>query len=140
MISSVRQNNVGNLQNLTSINISKYAPKKEDNTPKPVVAKIISVENHPTRDDLHILSVDCGATKPVQIVCAAPNVRIGLTSVLAPVGCLLPGAKKPITQRTVANTESYGMMCGTAELGIGTDDKNIIELGDDAIVGSEFIK
>ena len=29
MISSVRQNNVSNLQNLTNLNISKYAPKKD---------------------------------------------------------------------------------------------------------------
>ncbi len=118
----------------------KYAPKKEDNTPKPIVAKIISVKNHPSRDDLHILSVDYGAEKPIQIVCAAPNVRAEMISVLAPVGAQLPTMKKPITQRTVAGTESFGMMCGTSELGIGDDDKNIIELGDDAIIGSEFIK
>ncbi|MBQ3039727.1 MAG: methionine--tRNA ligase, partial [Alphaproteobacteria bacterium] len=118
----------------------KYAPKKEDNTPKPVVAKVLSVENHPTRDDLHILSVDFGADKPVQVVCGAPNVRAGMIGVLAPVGAQLPTMKKPITQRTVAGTESFGMMCSAAELGIGDDDKNIIELGDDAVVGNVFIK
>ena len=118
----------------------KYTPKKEDNTPKPVVAKIVSVENHPSRDDLHILSVDYGADAPVQIVCAAPNVRAGMVSVLAPVGAQLPTIKKPIAQRTVAGVESFGMMCSTAELGVGDDDKNIIELGDDAVVGNMFIK
>ena len=70
----------------------KYTPKKEDNSPKPTIAKILSVENHPTREDLHILSVEYGADKPAQIVCAAPNVRAGLISVIAPVGCMLPGA------------------------------------------------
>ena len=118
----------------------KYTPKKEDNTPKPVVAKIVSVENHPSRDDLHILSVDYGADAPVQIVCAAPNVRTGMVSVLAPVGAQLPTIKKPIAQRTVAGVESFGMMCGASELGIGDDDKNIIELGDDMIVGDVFTK
>ena len=120
--------------------VEKYTPKKEDNSPKPVVAKIVSVENHPTREDLHVLSVDCGAGAPVQIVCAAPNVRAGMTGVLAPVGAVLPNAKKPITQRTVAGIESYGMMCGASELGIGADDGNIIELDDNAVVGKEFIK
>ncbi len=118
----------------------KYAPKKEDNTPKPVVAKIVSVENHPSREDLHILTVEYGAEKPAQVVCAAPNVRAGMISVLAPVGCILPTMKKPITQRTVAGTESYGMMCGAAELGIGNDNKNIIELGNNLIVGDVFVK
>lgn len=118
----------------------KYAPKKEDNTIKPVVAKIVSVENHPSREDLHILSVDFGADAPVQIVCAAPNVRTGMISVLAQVGAQLPTIKKPIAQRTVAGVESFGMMCGAAELGIGDDDKNIIELDNDAIIGSVFTK
>ena len=118
----------------------KYAPKKADNTIKPVVAKIVSVENHPSREDLHILSVDFGAEKPVQIVCAAPNVRAGMISVLAPVGAQLPTIKKPIAQRIVAGVESYGMMCGASELGVGDDNKHIIELNNDAIIGSVFIK
>ena len=118
----------------------KYTPKKEDTTPKPTVAKIVSVQKHPTRDDLHILSVEYGAEKPAQIVCAAPNVRENMISVIAPIGCILAGAKKPITQRTVAGIESYGMMCGAVELGLGDDDKNIIELGDDMIVGDVFTK
>ena len=118
----------------------KYTPSKKNTTPKPVVAKIISVENHPSREDLHILSVDFGADAPVQIVCAAPNVRAGMISVLAPVGAQLPTIKKPIAQRTVAGVESFGMMCGASELGIGDDDKNIIELGDDMIVGDVFTK
>ena len=118
----------------------KYTPKKEDTSPKPTVAKILSVENHPTRDDLHILSVDYGADKPVQVVCAAPNVYAGLIGVLAPVGCMLPGAKKPISQRTVAGSESFGMMCSAKELGVGDDGNNIIELSDNAIIGSEYSK
>lgn len=118
----------------------KYAPKKEDNTIKPVVAKIVSVESHPSREDLHVLSVDFGADAPVQIVCAAPNVRAGMISVLAQVGAQLPTIKKPIAQRTVAGVESFGMMCGAAELGVGDDDKNIIELDNDAIIGSVFTK
>lgn len=116
----------------------KYAPKKENNAPKPVIAKIVSVENHPSREDLHILSVEYGGDKPAQVVCAAPNVRAGMISVLAPVGAQLPTMKKPIAQRTVAGTESYGMMCGTAELGIGTDNENIIELDKNETIGKEY--
>ena len=52
-----------------------------------------------------------------------------MRGVLAPAGCVLPGMKKPLAQRTVAGTESYGMMCSAPELGLSGDDKNIIELG-----------
>ena len=115
----------------------QYAPKS-DNTPKPIVAKIVDVKTHPTRNDLHILTVDDGVNHELQVVCGAPNVRVGLVGVLAPVGAKLSGTKKPITQRTVAGTESFGMMCSAAELGVGDDDKNIIELNDDAKIGTKY--
>ncbi len=116
----------------------KYVPKTE-NKIVPVVAKIVEVKNHPTREDLHILTVNNGV-RDLQIVCGAPNVRVGLIGVLAPIGCVLPGAKKPITQRTVAGVESYGMMCSAAELGAGDDGEKIIELDTGATVGKEYIK
>ena len=116
----------------------KYTVKKEDTTPKPIVAEIVDVKNHASREDLHVLSVNYGADTPVQIVCGAPNVRVGLRGVLAPVGCMLPGMKKPLAQRTVAGTESYGMMCSASELKQGDDDKNIIELGTEYNIGEEY--
>lgn len=115
----------------------KYTPKVEDNSPKLLVAEIIEVKDHPSRDDLHILSVNAGGA-PVQVVCGAPNVRVGLRGVLAPVGCRLPGAKKPMAQRTVAGVESFGMMCSAAEVGQGDNGNEIIELGADATIGAEY--
>lgn len=113
----------------------KYAPKVDDNTPKPITAKIIAVKEHPTRENLHILTVDDGTNHDLQIVCGAPNVRAGMVGILAPVGCMLPGAKKPISQRTVAGTESFGMMCSAAELKQGDTADKIIELDDDMELG-----
>ena len=46
--------------------------------------------------------------------------------------------KKPMSQRTVAGVESFGMMCSALELGAGSDGDNIIELGSDAVIGSEY--
>lgn len=115
----------------------KFTPKVEDNSPKLVVAEIIEVKDHPSRDDLHILSVNTGGA-PIQVVCGAPNVRVGLRGVLAPVGCRLPGAKKPMAQRTVAGVESFGMMCSAAEVGTGSDDNKIIELNNDAKIGTVY--
>ena len=115
----------------------KYAPKI-DNAPKPIIAKIVAVKEHPSRENLHILTVDDGTHHELQIVCGAPNVHVGLVGVLAPIGCTLPGAKKPISQRTVAGIESFGMMCSQAELGCGDNSDEIIELDEKAKIGIEY--
>lgn len=117
----------------------KYAPRDE-NKIVPIVAKIVAVKNHPTRENLHILTVDDGTNHELQIVCGAPNVRAGLIGVLAPVGATLPNMKKPISQRTVAGTESFGMMCSGAELGTSENGDEIIELGADAKIGDAYVK
>ena len=108
-----------------------------NNTPKPIVAVIVEVNNHPTRDDLHVLTVNTGKEN-VQIVCGAPNVYVGLRGVLAPVGAKLPTMKKPLTERAVAGVKSFGMMCSAAELGQGDEGDNIIELGTDSEIGDEY--
>ncbi len=115
----------------------KYAPKV-DKAPKPIIAKIVAVKEHPSRENLHILTVDDGTHHELQIVCGAPNVHVGMTGVLAPIGCTLPGAKKPISQRTVAGIESFGMMCSQAELGCGDNSDEIIELDEKAKIGIEY--
>ena len=121
----------------------KYLTEKYTNKPKvesvtPIVAEIVSVSNHPTREDLHILSVNTGGTELVQIVCGAPNVRVGLRSVLAPVGATLPNSKKPLLRRAVAGVDSFGMMCSAAELGVGADADNIIELNETYNIGNSY--
>ncbi len=115
----------------------KYTPKAEDDSPKPIVAEITDVQDHPSRKDLHILTVNTGVGM-VQVVCGAPNVRVGLRGVLAPVGCRLPTMKKPLAQRTVAGYESHGMMCSGAELGASSDSDCIIELDSNFASGTEY--
>lgn len=115
--------------------IEKYVPKKK--APHLTTAKIIDVKDHPNSDKLHVLTVDTGSEK-LQIVCGAPNVRVGLVGVLAPIGVILPGQKKPITARTVAGIVSNGMMCSSAEVGKGTNADEIIDLGDDVEIGVEY--
>lgn len=118
----------------------KFVPKVEEKVPSLLTAKIVSVKEHPTNEKLHILTVDDGTNHELQIVCGAPNVRTGLVSVLAPIGSRLPNAKKPISQRTVAGVESFGMLCSSAEIGQGTDGDNIIELDGNTEIGQEYLK
>ena len=114
----------------------KYSTKKTG-VPTIVVAKILTVSTHPDKEGLSVLSVDVGEGSPLQIVCAAPNVRVGFVGVLARIGAKLPGTRKPITKRLVAGIESCGMMLSAAELGQGDNGDNILELAADATVGNE---
>ena len=56
--------------------------------PGVVVAKVLSREKHPDADRLSLCQVDDGSDAPVQVVCGAPNVREGLTVLLARVGAV----------------------------------------------------
>ena len=116
--------------------VERFVPHDE-NKIVPIVAEIVDVKEHPTKENLHILTVNDG-THDLQIVCGAPNVHSGLIGVLAPVGSVLPGGKKPIGQRTVAGVESYGMMCSAAELGVGSNTDEIIELNESAKIGDKY--
>ena len=55
-----------------------------------VIGEIVSVEDHPDSDHLHVCKVNVG-DETLQIVCGAPNVRIGLKVIVAKVGAVLPG-------------------------------------------------
>lgn len=96
-------------------------------------AKILTVENHPKSDHLHILTVDDGTGTPVQVVCGAPNVRVGLKTFFARVGANVRGNK--IRAAKLAGTESFGMCCGGSELGIDCDTSGIVELDENTPVG-----
>lgn len=90
-----------------------------------VVAKVLSVENHPNSKKLHLLKVDQG-DKVVDVVCGAPNVREGMLVALATEGAQVSG--HPITKATVAGYESCGMCCSEAELGLGDDNSGIWDI------------
>lgn len=99
-----------------------------------VVAKILTVANHPNSNHLHILTVDDGSGAPVQVVCGAPNVRVGLKTFFCRVGGEVKTLK--IKPAKLAGVESNGMCCGGNELGIEADTSGIVELDDNAVVGT----
>ena len=43
-----------------------------------VVGEIKSVENHPDSKKLHLLKIDAGEDELIDVVCGAPNVKVGL--------------------------------------------------------------
>lgn len=100
-----------------------------------VTAKILEVKEHPESKKLHILKVDTG-NETLQIVCGAPNVRVGLIGACIKVGGHIDDIT--IGVRPLVGIDSYGMMCSGKELGISDDHNGIIELPDDTPVGVNF--
>ena len=119
---------------LSTAEVEDIIVKGED-THGVVVAKILSVENHPTSKKLHLLKVDRGG-EVVDIVCGAPNVREGMKVALATSGGAVCG--HPINPATIAGFTSYGMCCSEAELGISDDNSGIWEITDDIPLGTDI--
>lgn len=101
-----------------------------------VVAEIKSVENHPESKKLHLLKVDAGDGKLTDVVCGAPNVRVGMKTAFAKVGAKL--GEIEIAPRPLAGFESYGMCCSEAELGISDDHSGIMDITEDVTVGTDI--
>ena len=100
-----------------------------------VVAEIVACEKHPDADKLKVCEVDTGDEK-LQIVCGAPNARVGLKTALSKIGAVLPGNFK-IKKSKLRGVESMGMLCSEVELGISQESDGIIELNSNAQVGTD---
>lgn len=86
-----------------------------------VVAQILSIEKHPLADKLNICTVDIGLNEPLQIVCGASNLKLGMKAPLAKVGAVLPDKIK-ISKGKLRGIDSFGMLCSKRELGLSVDD------------------
>ncbi|MEO5707591.1 MAG: phenylalanine--tRNA ligase subunit beta [Alteraurantiacibacter sp.] len=102
------------------------------------VARVLTAKPHPDADKLQVLTVDTGEGDPLQVVCGAPNARVGLVGVLGTAGAVVPANGMVLKKSAIRGQESNGMMCSTRELELGEDHEGIIELPDDAPVGTPF--
>ncbi|KGI78691.1 phenylalanine--tRNA ligase subunit beta [Oleiagrimonas soli] len=102
-----------------------------------VVGEIVAAEPHPDADRLQVCTVEAGLDAPLQIVCGAPNARVGLKAPLATVGATLPGGIK-IKKAKLRGVESSGMLCSAKELGVDSDASGLMELPADARTGAPF--
>ncbi|MGB0221278.1 MAG: phenylalanine--tRNA ligase subunit beta [Sinimarinibacterium flocculans] len=92
-----------------------------------VVGRIVAAEKHPQADRLQVCRVDVGAGEPLQIVCGAPNARVGLNAPCATVGARLPGGME-ITQAKLRGVDSSGMLCSAKELALSDKSDGLLEL------------
>ncbi|WP_031432303.1 phenylalanine--tRNA ligase subunit beta [Methylomarinum vadi] len=102
-----------------------------------VVAQVVSMVQHPNADKLKVCQVNVGEAEPIQIVCGASNVREGLKIPAALIGAVLPGDFK-IKKSKLRGELSFGMLCSEKELGLADDASGLMELPDDAPVGTDI--
>lgn len=102
-----------------------------------IVAEIIQTTRHPEADKLSLCDVNSGDGTIVKIVCGAQNVRAGLKVALAQIGATLPGGMV-IKEARLRGELSQGMLCSASELGLMESSEGIIELDDDAIIGTDL--
>jgi phenylalanyl-tRNA synthetase beta chain len=102
-----------------------------------VIGEVVAMEQHPDADRLRVCQVAVGEAEPLQIVCGASNVRVGLRIPAALIGAVLPGDFK-IKKSKLRGVESYGMLCSEKELGLAADANGLMELAVDAPVGVDI--
>lgn len=110
-----------------------------DQGPKFVIAEIVDMVDHPDSDHLHICQVAIGQADTVQIVCGAPNAALGLKTVAALPGAMMPSGAL-IFKGQLRGEDSYGMLCSARELDLpnAPQVRGIIELPNQVVVGEAF--
>ncbi|NBU27832.1 MAG: phenylalanine--tRNA ligase subunit beta, partial [Caulobacteraceae bacterium] len=99
------------------------------------VARIVEAVQHPNADRLRVCQVETVDGRK-EIVCGAPNARVGLTTVYAPIGAFVPGLGVTLVEKPVRGVVSNGMLCSAAELETAEESDGILELSDDLAVGA----
>jgi phenylalanyl-tRNA synthetase beta chain len=109
---------------------------------KIVVGEIMAAEQHPNADRLRVCQVDVGQGSLLNIVCGAPNARVGIRVPCALVGAELPPGEdgKPFVIKVgkLRGVESQGMLCSAKELQIADDHGGLLELASDAPLGQDI--
>jgi phenylalanyl-tRNA synthetase beta chain len=122
---------------MIGLEVERVEDKAKDYAPFKVV-QILEAVQHPNADRLRVCKVDNGTGAPLQIVCGAPNARAGLKTVLGLPGTYIPGKDITLSVGKIRGVESQGMMISGAEIGFNEDHSGIIEMPEDAPIGTPF--
>ncbi len=110
-----------------------------------IIGEVVECSQHPDADKLQVTKISLGdyssdkveQGKLVDIVCGAKNCRLGLKVAVATVGAVLPGNFK-IKKAKLRGVVSNGMLCSESELGLSDSADGILELPQDAPVGTDL--
>ena len=106
------------------------------------VAEITAVNSHPDADRLSLVTVNYGEDEPKTVVTGATNVRAGLKVAYATLGAKVINGyseKKEhvkLKPKKLRGVLSEGMVLSERELGLSDEHEGILELPDDAPVGT----
>jgi phenylalanyl-tRNA synthetase beta chain len=100
-----------------------------------VVAEVAEAERIEGSDHLWRVIADDGAARH-EVVCGAPNVRVGMRSALALPGAHLPAVGLTVEAREVMGVPSRGMLCSPKELGLYDWAGGLIAFADDVALGA----
>jgi len=103
-----------------------------------VVGRVVEAKKHPDADKLSVCRVDNG-TETVEVVCGAPNVRTGLVGVFAASGSHIPGTGITLKPTEIRGVVSNGMLLSEKEMDLSDDHDVIIELPEDAPLGTRAV-
>ncbi|HRI79223.1 MAG TPA: phenylalanine--tRNA ligase subunit beta, partial [Cyclobacteriaceae bacterium] len=104
-----------------------------------VIGEVINCSKHPNADKLSLTTVDVGQSKPLAIVCGAPNVAAGQKVIVAVPGTTIyPVSGEPFTIKStkIRGEVSEGMICAEDEIGLGKSHAGIIVLTTQAANGT----
>lgn len=107
-----------------------------------VVGEIMEAVQHPNADRLRVCKVNVGQSVFLDIVCGAPNARVGIKIPVALVGAELPPGEdgKPflISMGKLRGIESQGMLCSAKELKLSDEQGGLLELAAGAVLGQSI--
>ena len=92
-----------------------------------ISVEIVDVKRHPNADKLNVCKIFDGKNT-FNVVCGAPNVKLGMKSVFANIGTFIPGLNLKLKKGKIRGEESFGMLCSEKELTLSENHNGIIEL------------
>ena len=120
---------------LTNIGLEvEHIENKAEEFQNFTVARVLSTEKHPDADRLKVCNVE-SIQGNFQVVCGAPNAKVGMLGIFAPENTYIPGTKVNLKKSKIRGVESCGMLLSERELGISDEHDGIIELKGDHKIG-----
>lgn len=114
-LSKISAKELSDQMSLTGIEV-EGVEVPEEGLKKIVVGEVKECIPHPNSDHLSICQVDIGEEELSQIVCGAPNVKVGIKVIVALPGSRITGNQK-IKKGKMRGEVSNGMICSLQELG-----------------------
>ncbi len=100
--------------------------------------EIKSFKPHPEADKLNLVTFDIGGGETREVVCGAPNVKVGIRVPYAPIGTTLPNGMT-LEPKKIRGILSDGMLCSEVELGLGDGKAGLMELNETAKPGVKLL-